>query len=304
MKNENIIEKNKKYLNEIYSIYNNEVYVPMSEARNLYLPVTVGCSYNKCLYCGLSKNTKFKILSLEEIEENLKKLKFINNQSNRKIKKVNLLGGNPLVLDTNYLIKISKLVFEYFKDVEYISCFSRAEDIYKKSIDDLKLLKQYGYNNFSIGIESGLDIALKLQKKNESFKSNLMAMKKLEEIKINYSVYIILGFGGVKYSKENALETSKLLNRVNPFEIIVVNLVYFKNAPLIELVKNKEFKRLSPLESLKEEYLLLSNLNMENTLFNGTHKNNIISIKGKLPEHKDILLKEIKINIDKYSNFK
>ncbi|WP_100065788.1 radical SAM protein [Miniphocaeibacter massiliensis] len=297
-----IIEKIQKYKKEVYSPYNNKLYVPMPESRDLFLPVTVGCSYNKCLYCGLNKNIQFKKLPLELIEENLKKLQYINEYSKRKIEKVVLLGGNPFVLKTEYLLEISKLIVKYFKEVKYISSFTRADDILRKTEEELKILKENRYDNLSVGVESGSNTILKLQEKGVTAEENLEAMKMLEKAKINYSAYIMLGFGGKKYSNEKAEETSKLLNLVKPFEIIVVNLVYFPNAPLLELVKNKEFKRLTPLESLKEEYLLLSKLKMENTMFNATHKNNVIAIKGRLPEHKDILLEKIKRKIADYEN--
>lgn len=293
------IELAQKYLKDIYGVYNYKIYAPMPETRNLLLPVTIGCSYNKCLYCGLNKGIKFRILTLEEIEENLLKFKFIEGLGSREIEKINLLGGNPLVLKTEYLVEISKLIQKYFPRIKYISTFTRIDDILRKTEEELKILKEYRYNNFSIGVESGSDIVLELQKKGVNSRENLEGMKKLDKVKIDYSAYIVLGFGGEKYSKENALKTAKLLNDVNPFEIIVVNLVYFPNAPLLKLVREKKFKRLTPIESLKEEYLLLENLEIENTIFNATHKNNIIPLKGRLQEHKKMLLDEINRNIEK-----
>lgn len=293
------IEKARAYYNEIYTKeYGIYIYVPMAESVNLSIPVTVSCSYNKCLYCDLNHGLKFKILKLEEIEDKLKKLVFINKYNRRDIEKIVLIGGNPFVLSTNYLIEISKLIESYFPKIKYISSFARADDILNKTVDDLELLKKYKYNNLSIGIESGSDIVLNFHKKGVNSIDNLNAMKKLEEAYMDYSIYIMLGLGGVENSKIHALETAKLLNKVHSFELTVVNLVLFANAPLAEKVRTREFKRLSPIESLEEEYLLLKNLNMKNTIFNGTHKNNIIPIKGRLPEHKDMMLKKISKNIE------
>lgn len=47
------------------------------------------------------------------------------------------------------------------------------------------------------------------------------------------------------------------------------------------------------LESLAEEKLLLQHLHMKDTLFNATHKTNALILKGKLPEHKHLLLEKI-----------
>ena len=49
---------------------------------------------------------------------------------------------------------------------------------------------------------------------------------------------------------------------------------------------------MSPFEALKEERELLSSLEI-NTVFNATHKTNLFPVKGKIPEHKNMLLKKI-----------
>lgn len=55
----------------------------------------------------------------------------------------------------------------------------------------------------------------------------------------------MLGLGGEAHSREHIMKTAEFLNKVNPFEIVVVNLVLFKNAKLIENVRNHDFKRVS-----------------------------------------------------------
>jgi hypothetical protein len=100
----------------------------------------------------------------------------------------------------------------------------------------------------------------------------------------------MLGLGGKKLTRENAIDTASLLSMVNPQVIIVVTLVIFKDAQLVEKIRKKEFERLSVLESIREEKMLLENLNMRNTIFNATHKTNALILKGKLPEQKNLLL--------------
>lgn len=300
--NKKLIGKIRKYYQEIYGPYGPYMYVPMAEANNLYVPVTMGCSYNKCLYCKLNQDIGFKFLDMEKIEDNLKKLYFINKYNKRIIKKVVLLAGNPFVLDTNKLIEINKLIKKYFPHTKYISCFSRADDILNKSVDELKVLRKLGYDRLSLGIESGSDKVLNFHKKGLSSDDNLRALRKLEKSNIGYSIYIMLGLGGQDYSEEHALETSKFLNKIHPFEISLVSLVLFKDAPLIDKLKTGEFVRLRPLDLLKEEYLLISNLKMDNVILNASHKTNLHPLKGLLPEQKSWLLDSLNKKILELKN--
>ena len=161
-------------------------------------------------------------------------------------------------------------------------------------------LKKLGIGELSIGVESGNDEVLAFHNKGITRDENYRALNKLEECNISYSTYIMLGLGGKILSKENALDTANLLSKVNPQVITVVTLVMFKDAKLVRSVRNKEFVRLSTLDSIREEKLLLQNLNMKNTIFNGTHKTNALILKGKLPEHKSLLLDKIDKALEKY----
>ncbi|HPD55751.1 MAG TPA: hypothetical protein P5294_00010 [Smithellaceae bacterium] len=45
---------------------------PPSEAYSLLLQISVGCSHNKCTFCGTYRQKRFKIKPLETIERDLK----------------------------------------------------------------------------------------------------------------------------------------------------------------------------------------------------------------------------------------
>lgn len=266
-------------LSEIYKEYGEYFYVPMTQGYSVAVPVNVGCSWNKCLYCDLNQGNNYRFLGLEEINKRLKMLKSHYSNRRRTVNKVVMAGGNPFCLDTNTLIEIIKLIKYYFPDVKNISSFARADDILRKSKDELFKLKKLGMGELSIGIESGNDEILAFHNKGITRNDNFLALTSLEKCNISYSTYIMLGLGGRKLSKENAIDTAQFLSNFNPDVVIVVTLVLFKNAKLVEKVKSKEFIRLRSLESLKEERLLIENLNLKNTIFNGTHKTNTLILK-------------------------
>lgn len=291
------IRKVRQFKREIYQEYGFYYYVPMAEAYTVQIPVTVSCSYGKCLYCDLNQGMKFRELSLDEITENVRKLRYIHDKP---AKRFLLAGGNPFVLSTEKLLRISEVIHSHFPECEYISAFSRADDVTRKTHDDLKMLHDAGYDRLCIGIESGCDDVLKFHEKGVTRSQNLEAMKMLNYAGIKYSTYIMLGLGGRTMSEAHIIDTASLLNMASPFELTVVTLVLFKGARLIEKVRTHEFLRMSPFDALKEEKQLLSLLEI-NTVFNATHKTNLFPVKGRIPEHKNMLIKRIESAIDEIS---
>ena len=274
----------------IQGFYDKYMYTPMPEMHNEMIPVTGGCSYGKCIYCDLNMGKKFQVFDLEDIKKYIRKRAKFYEEKRFTPNKFTLLEGNPLCLKTDFLAEILIEIKENFPNMKYVSCFARSEDVLRKSDEDLKYLKSLGLDRLCLGIESGDDKVLKFHKKGVTTEEQLKATKMLEEAGIDYSCYIMLGLGGKDHSREHILNTAKFLNKTNPFEIVVVNLVIFSGAELVKYVKSGEFKRISLKEQIEEEILLLENLNIH-TIYNGTHKTKILPLTTMIPERKEDLLR-------------
>ncbi|NLG33509.1 MAG: radical SAM protein, partial [Syntrophomonadaceae bacterium] len=51
--------------------YEGTIYRPPSEAYSLLIQATIGCPHNKCTFCGMYKNTRFRIRNVEDIKQDL-----------------------------------------------------------------------------------------------------------------------------------------------------------------------------------------------------------------------------------------
>lgn len=276
-------------MENFYPIY---MYTPMPEMHNVMVPVTSGCSYQKCLYCDLNFRQKFHVFKLAEIEDYLRKEKIKYAKMRRRPKKFTLLEGNPLCVKASFLENVFALIHKYF-EVEYISMFARATDVLRKTDEELLRLKAMGMDRLCLGLESGSDEVLSFHKKGHSVNDSLRACKKLERLGISYSVYIMLGLGGKEMTLAHRKGTAKLLNEIKPFEIVFVTTVIFKRAPLKDLVRAKEFTRLPIKDVLAEEIYILQNLE-NSTVIKATHKTNPLPLLAKFPEGKEDMIRKLK----------
>ena len=276
-------------MDNFYPIY---MYTPMPEMHNVMVPVTSGCSYQKCLYCDLNFRQKFHVFRLAEIEDYLRKEKIKYDNMRRSPKKFTLLEGNPLCVKASFLEAVFALIHKYF-EVEYISMFARATDVLRKTDEELLRLKAIGMDRLCLGLESGSDEVLSFHKKGHSVSDSIRACKKLERLGISYSVYIMLGLGGKELTMAHREGTAKLLNEIKPFEIVFVTTVIFKRAPLKDLVRAKEFTRLAIKDVLAEEIYILESLE-NSTVIKATHKTNPLPLLAKFPEGKEDMLRKLK----------
>ena len=51
--------------------YEGTVYRPPSEANSLLIQATIGCPHNKCSFCSMYKQSRFRIRELADIKEDL-----------------------------------------------------------------------------------------------------------------------------------------------------------------------------------------------------------------------------------------
>ena len=132
--------------------YDGMIYRPPSEAYSLILQVTVGCAHNHCTFCTMYKEKSFHVKPLREVEEDLKEARsYYGNRSLR----IFLADGDALVLSQEKLCTILRLCRQYFPKTERITSYGTAQDILRKSKEELQELHELGLDMIYLGAESG-----------------------------------------------------------------------------------------------------------------------------------------------------
>jgi radical SAM superfamily enzyme YgiQ (UPF0313 family) len=269
--------------------YEGAIYRPPSEAESLILQVTIGCSHNKCPFCGSFKEKKFRLRSFEEVKEDIEEAK----QYARYIKKVFIADGDALIIPQTRLIPIVELIKDSFPKLERIGLYGNTKSILKKSVEELKALKELGVGIIYLGVESGDQVVLDRVCKGTVLDKTAEAAKRVKDAGIILSVTVLLGLGGVERSAIHAQETGKFLTRIQPDYAGALSVIVVPGTPLAEEVEKGTFKVPDPYMLLEELDVMIQNIDAEHMYFASNHASNYLPVKGWLPEEKERLLKAI-----------
>ncbi len=269
--------------------YEGKVYRPWMEADSFLIQTTIGCTHNKCTFCDMFREKRFRIRSIEDIFKDIdESRKYI-----RHIGSIFLVDGNVLALKTDFLLKVLHKITSTFPECRKISVYAGLNDLRRKPVEELQQLKKAGLTKVYTGLESGDAETLEFITKGLTPEQAKEGMEHAKAAGIEVLISIIFGIGGKERSEKHIVETTKLLNILQPEELAPMALTIQPGTILKEQVESGEFIQATPLQILEEEKYLLENLDDFKMLYWGDHGNNIETLKGMLPSYRDFFLQKI-----------
>ena len=275
--------------------YVDPVYRPPSEAESLILPVTDGCSWNKCTFCEMYTAPQKRFRPRDEAEV-LESIRRCGEELGAGVKRVFLSDGDAMTLSTRRLANVLEAIRRDLPGVRRVSSYCLPRNLRKKSVEELRELGSLGLSLVYVGAESGDDEVLARVDKGETFESTREALEKLGEAGIKRSVMILNGLGGQKFSRQHAENSAALMNATQP-EFLATLVVSF---PQGETRFRENFAGWEPLtvpELMQEMETLLSALELKRTVFRSDHASNWLVLKGTLGAEKERLLQELRAAI-------
>lgn len=266
------------------------VYRPPYEANSLLLQVTRGCSHNKCTFCYMYPDVQFSVCPMEEVEADLEEA----TQYCPDVDRVFLEHGDAFVLSADRLAAIADAIHRRLPKVETIAMYASIQNIKHKTDADLRRLHDCGIGGLDIGVESGLDAALKYMNKGHTADEAREQLLRLTKAGISYSFNAILGCGGADLWKGNAEATADLVNDVQPHMLFIGSLHAEPGCKLYGDMKSGVFKECTIGQLLDEQELLIRRLELKDTYYFGSHPSNIVPMQAKLPKHKQEMIEAVK----------
>ncbi len=271
--------------------YDYPLYRPPSEAKSTIFQVTLGCSFNECSFCDMYRSKEYSERPWEEIKMEID----MAAKQMPDTKKIFLADGDALNLQTEYMIKIVKYLYEKFPNLERISCYAMPMNLLKKTPEELKKMHEAGLDMLYLGIESGSDIILKKVTKGATSQTIIRACRKAIDTGYILSCMVILGLGGKTYTKEHIRGTAEVLSAVSPHYSAALTLIIEPGVKDEFMTKFGEpFIPISDSEAIDELENLVANINAKNEIiFRANHGSNAYSVKGTFPQDKDSMLEKI-----------
>jgi radical SAM superfamily enzyme YgiQ (UPF0313 family) len=205
-----------------------------------------------------------------------------------------LQDANSLIIKTPELLEILNFLREKFPRIARVTSYCRSHTAARKSVDEFTQLKNAGLTRIHIGMESGSDNVLSLIHKGVTAEDHIKAGLNIIKAGIELSEYVMPGLGGVKWTRDHALQTARVLNEINPDFIRLRTLHVVPGTGLDDIMQKGDFSILSDDEVIREIQLFMENLNVRETILASDHVLNLLEeLEGKLPEDKPKLLSVI-----------
>jgi radical SAM superfamily enzyme YgiQ (UPF0313 family) len=266
--------------------YQGAVFRPPSEADSLILQATLGCSYNRCTFCGMYRAKRFRVRSIEDLKveiawaaENLPG-----------VRKVFLADGDALVAKASFLAELLREVGQALPGLKRISCYASPQALQARTVEEMSELRELGLTQYYLGIESGHDQVLVDLEKGVDGDEMVRVGLKAHEAGVKLSTMVLLGAGGHALSREHALASARVVSAINPRFVSTLVMTPVEDTPLWESAQRGEVDELSPVELAAELREFIANLDLHGSIFRSNHASNYLTLAGNFPRDKQALV--------------
>lgn len=266
--------------------YEGTIIRPPSEAGSILLQVTVGCSRNRCTFCGTYAGERFRIKPEEVVRADID----YAAAHFRRQRRVFLCDGDALVLPQERLVRILRAIRERLPWVTRVGAYANAKSLSWKTVEQLGELRALGLGILYVGLESGDDVTLARIRKGADAAKMIAAASKARQAGIKLSLTVILGIAGRERSLLHARETGRVLSAIDPEYVGALSLILIPGTPLYDEWLRGEFILIEPEEMLRELREMIAATFLTQGLFHANHASNYLPIKARLPRDREAVL--------------
>jgi len=266
--------------------YQGQVFRPPSEGNSLILQATLGCSWNKCTFCAMYRDKKFRVRKLEEL---YKEIDWYSERFSPP-SKVFLADGDALMAKASFLAELLDYLHDTWPEIKRVSCYASPQALSVRTVEEMRMLKEKGLTQYYLGVESGNDHCLEAMDKGVDSAEMIRVAKRANEAGVRLSVMILLGMGGFALSREHAVDSARVINAIQPRFVSTLVATPVEGTPLWDSDQRGEFDHLDPIALAAELREFLVHLDLKASIFRSNHASNYLALAGTLPKDQEALI--------------
>ncbi|MBW2522839.1 MAG: radical SAM protein [Deltaproteobacteria bacterium] len=274
--------------------YVGQIYRPPSEAFSLLLQVTVGCSHNRCTYCGIYRGVRFRAKPWDVISADIEEA----GQAGPVATRAFLCDGDALILSQRRLVQTLQAIRTHLPWIERVGIYGDTRSVLAKSVEELRELRDLGLGIVYHGVESGDDEVLAFVDKGGTRAECVETADRLRRAGLVHSVILMLGVGGTAMSKQHAEGSASLLTELDPPYAAALTTTVIPGTPLGRLQDAGQFELPSKFGLLEELYTIVAESELSACRFSSNHASNYLPVRADLPQDKPKLLAAMRAVID------
>ncbi len=274
--------------------YDEPVFRPPSEGNSLILQATIGCSHNRCAFCYMYKEKRFRVKPWDQLRSEIDEIA----PRMRGTKRIFLADGDAFAIPSAKLEQILDYLYSSFPTLQRVTAYASPANLLNKTVEEMKRIREKGLQILYYGVESGDPELLKLIDKGATPDEMAEGCIRAQEAGLKISVTVILGLGGRAGSARHARMTGELINRISPRYLSALTLMLgpYKEDFSRRIGTGFEFNR--PEEDLRELKELILSLENDRCIFRSNHASNYLPLLGTLDKDKQKLVETVDRALD------
>jgi radical SAM superfamily enzyme YgiQ (UPF0313 family) len=255
---------------------------PPSEAQSILLQVTLGCSHNRCTFCGTYADKRFRIKDDQVIRSDIR-------WASRHLaggERLFLMDGDALIIPQPRLVGILELIREHLPKVRRVGAYANVKSIARKSPEELRALRELNLGILYLGVETGDDEIREAIRKGSRAATCVEMGRRVKEAGITLSATVLLGIGGRDHSLRHARATGALLSAMDPDYVGALTVMLLPGTPLYEDCVQGRFQLPDEQGLLRELREMIASTELTGGYFFSNHASNYLPVKARLPEGK------------------
>jgi radical SAM superfamily enzyme YgiQ (UPF0313 family) len=262
---------------------------PPPEALSILLQVTLGCSHNKCTFCGTYKDKRFRIKDERIVLSDIRfASKYMKSQD-----RVFLMDGDALIIPQKRLVWILERICGHLPWVKGVGSYANTKSISLKSLQELIDLRGKGLDRIYLGVETGDDEIRREVNKGFTARRCAEMGRKVKDAGMRLTVMVLLGIAGRQKSLDHAKATGELLSAMDPDHVAALTVIPIPGTPFWDRIERGELDLPDEKGMLYEMREIIAHTNLSGGTFASNHASNYLSMKVRFPGGKQDALRLI-----------